>query len=1056
MMSRITRWARPGSGSVAGARGRVDARLGATFDVRRAALLVLAFVASFALVGGSVWARPLGLPAAAKTKAPKVTKQPASVSVEEGQSAVFEATASGTPTPTAQWQISINAGGTWSAVEGATSTHLTIAAASTSEDGDEYRVVFVNVAGQATSTAATLTVHNAPAVTQQPVGLTVKEGHGAVFEAAASGFPTPTVQWELSTNAGAKWNPIAGATADQLTIASAKTSESGREYRAVFTNAAGKATSEAVTLIVQAAPTVTKQPLGRIVEEGHNAVFEATASGFPTPTVQWQLSTNGGGEWTSVEGAIANQLTVTAVTASQSGDQYRAVFTNAAGEAISEAATLTVQNPPVVTEQPVNATVEEGQSAVFEATATGLPVPTVQWEVSTNAGNTWAPIEGATSDQLALPETVAAESGHEYRAVFVNVAGKAISEAATLSVASHDYDAVAWGSNAFGQLGDGTVQQSTVPALVSDLQFVTSVAGGEHFSMALLSNGSVMAWGANGAGQLGDGGEGGSAVPELVEELTGVKAIAAGASHGLALLANGTVKAWGENDSGQLGTGNTKESNVPVAVKGLTGVTAIAAGEAHSLALLSNGTVMAWGSDEYGQLGDGKTGQSNTPEAVKGLTHVTAIAAGGQHSLALLSDGTVMAWGSDEYGQLGNPIAEETESEQDISSVPVPVEGLSAVTAIAAGAHHSLALLGDGSVMAWGEDEFGELGDGAIAPDHEAPVPVSGLSGVTAIAAGGEHSLALLAGGSVMTWGDNGRGELGNASPAELSDVPVTVTGLGEVAGISAGGLHDLAFGEAIPSVTDVSPNIGATAGGTPVSLTGVGFTGATAVKFGTKSASSFTVNSATSITAVAPAGAAGTVDVIVSTPAGTSAASSSDKYTYRAPPTVAKLSVKGGPAAGATTVVITGTNLQDATSVSFGATSAASFVVKSATSITAVSPPGVAGAVNVTVTTPFGTSAVSKHSGFSYTPGVEGVAPNTGSTAGGTAVTITGAGFATAPAATSFKFGTKKATGVKCSSSSTCTAIAPAHPVGTVAVIASVGKAASSSNPPGDQFSYH
>jgi alpha-tubulin suppressor-like RCC1 family protein len=775
----------------------------------------------------------------------------------------------------------------------------------------------------------------------------------------------------------------------------------------VLNNLTGAATSIAAAPTGAAskakAPKVTKQPASMTVEEGQSAVFEAAASGVPPPTAQWEISTNGGSTWSPVAGATSVQLTIANTKTSESGNEYRAVFNNAAGEATSRAVTLTVHKAPVVTKQPVGTTVEEGQSAVFEATASGFPTPTVQWEISTNGGSAWSPVAGATGNQLTIANTKTSESGNEYRSVFKNVAGEATSEAATLTVATHHYHAVGWGANASGQLGDGNTNESDVPVTVSGLKYVTSVAAGERHSLALLSNGTVVAWGADASGQLGDGETTMSDLPVAVEVLTGVKAITAGDNHSLALLSNGTVMAWGGNEQGQLGDGNTNESDVPVAVKGLTGVTAISAGGEHSLALLSNGTVMAWGGNGHGQLGDGHTNDSDVPVAVKGLAGVTAVAAGGEHSLALLSNGTVMAWGGDEYGQLGNSTVEAVEEER-ISDVPVAVSGVSGVTAITAGARHSLALLSNGTVMAWGENEYGELGDGSIARSDEVPVAVSGLSGV---------------------------------------------------AGISAGGLHDLAYGEPIPTVTSVSPGTGSSAGGTSVSVTGIDFTGATAVRFGASSATSFTVNSPTSITAVSPAETAGTVDVTVTTPAGTSPTGSADRFSYLSPPTVEKLSTTSGPAAGGTAVTITGSNLEGATSVSFGSSSATSFTVNSATSITALSPAETAGTVYVTVTTPIGTSTISRHDRFKLTPAVESVAPNTGSTAGGTTVTIAGAGFAPGTTATSFKFGSKRATAVDCTSSTSCTVLAPAHAAGTVEVTATVSKLKSPGNPPGDQFTY-
>jgi hypothetical protein len=171
----------------------------------------------------------------------------------------------------------------------------------------------------------------------------------------------------------------------------------------------------------------------------------------------------------------------------------------------------------------------------------------------------------------------------------------------------------------------------------------------------------------------------------------------------------------------------------------------------------------------------------------------------------------------------------------------------------------------------------------------------------------------------------------------------------------------------AAPTVTAINPTEGPTAGGTSVVITGTNLSGATAVSFGGTAASGFTVNSATQITATAPAGT-GTVDVRVTTVGGTSATSAADQYTYRAAPTVTALSPTSGSTAGGTSVVLTGTNFAGATAVTFGATAASGFTVNSATQITATSPAGSAGTVNVRVTTAGGTSATGAANQFTYT----------------------------------------------------------------------------------------
>jgi hypothetical protein len=246
-----------------------------------------------------------------------------------------------------------------------------------------------------------------------------------------------------------------------------------------------------------------------------------------------------------------------------------------------------------------------------------------------------------------------------------------------------------------------------------------------------------------------------------------------------------------------------------------------------------------------------------------------------------------------------------------------------------------------------------------------------------------------------------------------------------------------------VPTVTSLAPNNGVVAGGNTVVVTGTGFTGLTgaaAVKFGLVNATSYVVDSPTQITAVAPAGTAGaTVDVTVTTPAGTSAVSAASKYTYGTL-SVTLLSPTAGPAAGANLVLITGTGftgLSGSSAVKFGLLDATSYVVNSATSITATAPAGTAGTtVDVTVTTPAGTSATSAASKYSYgVPTVTSLAPNNGVVAGGNTVIVTGTGFTGLTGAAAVKFGLVNATSYVVNSPTQITVLVPAGALGTVDV---------------------
>jgi hypothetical protein len=283
------------------------------------------------------------------------------------------------------------------------------------------------------SGSGTLTVQAAPAVVSNPASQTVVSGQGVTFSASASGYPAPTVQWQRSAN-GSNWTNISGATSTSYTISATTASQNGYRYRAVFTNAAGSATTAAATLTVLTAPAVTRNPVSQTVTAGQTATFTAAASGNLVPTVQWQVSTDGGHTFANIAGATGTTLTLANTTGSQNGFMYRAVFTNGVGSATTAAATLTVRYAPVVTVNPVSQSVSAGQTVTFTAAATGNPAPTVQWQVSTDGGNTFTNIAGATTMTLILSNTTSSENGYHYRAVFTNSLGSTTTTEAILSV----------------------------------------------------------------------------------------------------------------------------------------------------------------------------------------------------------------------------------------------------------------------------------------------------------------------------------------------------------------------------------------------------------------------------------------------------------------------------------------------------------------------------------------------------------------------------------------------------------------------------------------------
>ncbi|MDZ7817030.1 MAG: RCC1 repeat- and reductase domain-containing protein [Planctomycetota bacterium] len=252
-----------------------------------------------------------------------------------------------------------------------------------------------------------------------------------------------------------------------------------------------------------------------------------------------------------------------------------------------------------------------------------------------------------------------------------------------------------------------------------------------------------------------------------------------GESHGVYLASDGSLKAWGYNYYGVLGDGTNTDSLVPVNVSTPTGmekVVQLGVGRSHNVALCSDGAIWTWGENSDGELGDGSNDDRNIPVQVAmpaGMEDIIAIAAGQYHSLALSSDGTVWAWGYNNDGQLGD-------GTNDTSNVPVQVSlsgCMDTVVAIAAGGDHSLALCEDGEVWTWGWNPFGQLGDNSTA-SRNTPTSVHqpvGMNDVIGIASGYGHSMAICSDSSLWTWGWNFRGQLGNGSTTE-SLVPVEIT----------------------------------------------------------------------------------------------------------------------------------------------------------------------------------------------------------------------------------------------------------------------------------------
>jgi alpha-tubulin suppressor-like RCC1 family protein len=343
-----------------------------------------------------------------------------------------------------------------------------------------------------------------------------------------------------------------------------------------------------------------------------------------------------------------------------------------------------------------------------------------------------------------------------------------------------------WGANAAGQLGDGNIEPRAQPVTVSALGgSAIAISAGEEHSCAVLVGGALRCWGRNTYGQLGDGSFEDRLLPVSVQGIAaGATAVAAGHYHSCAVQ-NGAALCWGRNELGQLGDGQFGGRATPAPVSGLgSGVGWISAARGHACALTLSGAVRCWGDNAEGQLGDGSRQQRRTPVTVSGLgSGVRQVVTNFQHSCALNDASGVLCWGDNFYGQIGDDSAFDRE-------LPTPVSGLgNGIASISAGYLHGCAsTMGTEEVRCWGNNFDGQLGDGSFT-NRLTPRDVVGLStGVEQVATGFQHSCAWSAARGIQCWGDNSFGQLGNGATTS-SETPVAVQQFGNASGVMSGGV---------------------------------------------------------------------------------------------------------------------------------------------------------------------------------------------------------------------------------------------------------------------------
>jgi alpha-tubulin suppressor-like RCC1 family protein len=352
-----------------------------------------------------------------------------------------------------------------------------------------------------------------------------------------------------------------------------------------------------------------------------------------------------------------------------------------------------------------------------------------------------------------------------------------------------------WGANVYGQIGNDEIAPAVAfPAAVSNLG--TGVAGvsvAVNHSCALLTGGVASCWGFDFEGELGNGGMNGSGPVSVKGLTTGVTGVSAGGGHACAVTSAGAASCWGDNEFGDLGAGATTVtvSTAPQPVSGLSqGVVHVSSGYGHSCATTSN-LVECWGYNAYGQLGNGTTTDSSAPVQVTvGGGAPVSVAAGGHFTCALTTANGLKCWGDNSSGQVGNG----TIGGQQNAPAPAFGTQLTNVSAVSAGGAFACAMTGvNTQVMCWGDDSEGQLGPNGASYTGASPVQIAGLkASVQAIALGDKHACALETGGIVQCWGANDYGQAG-ASPTMLtSSTPVTVIASGAV-GVGAGGYDSCA-----------------------------------------------------------------------------------------------------------------------------------------------------------------------------------------------------------------------------------------------------------------------
>lgn len=331
-----------------------------------------------------------------------------------------------------------------------------------------------------------------------------------------------------------------------------------------------------------------------------------------------------------------------------------------------------------------------------------------------------------------------------------------------------------WGRNNLSQIGDGSaVAMRTTPTQIgTDTNWQTISCGGSH-TLALKTNGTLWAWGFNSSGQLGNGNNTNSNIPVQVGTDTDWAVISAGDEFSLALKTNGSLWAWGRNDNNQLGDGTTVSKNSPIQIGNQTNWESISAGANHSLAIKTNGNLYGWGVNSLGQLGNGTTVNESVPVKIGNDNDWNKVAAGTIHSVAFKDDFSFWVWGGNNEGQLG---VGTSGTGTNLTS-PFNIISLNGCNTISKGSQNTILKKSDGTVWIWGANAVGQLGNGTTSMSFTtSPIQVGSANDWQTISMRGTHVLALKNDGSLYAWGNNFYGQVGDGSSGNFRTNPTSTT----------------------------------------------------------------------------------------------------------------------------------------------------------------------------------------------------------------------------------------------------------------------------------------